>query len=145
MSKFNNDLVEGALVLIFTYQVFDFCKFVVDKLATMPQPSSPTSNGFDNLFGLSLMNETPHTAVRFPFPSSPPVIPVPPRVRRFQPTFRRTPLLPAVAKAEVVVRQQETKTVLVTETRVDRRHNEFTERVDKFIKNHPSLEMDLYR
>jgi hypothetical protein len=145
MSKFSNDLVEGALVLIFAHQFFDFCKYLVDKLTPIPQPEQPTTNSFANL-RVSLVNETPQPAVPFPWsPAFPPAIPLAQKVRRSQrPTFRSTRFLPEEPKAEVVVRQQETteavvrqqetKTVLVTETTVDRRHNEFTERVDEFIK-----------
>src|SRR5262249_13394196 len=159
MSKFSDDLVGGAVLLILTHQFFDFCKCVVDKLATTPQPSNPTATGFTNPLMASLVNRTPQPAVRLPFPWSspfPPTIPLPHWVRRSQPRFRRTSLLPDEAKAEVVVheqetkeivfRDQETKTMLLTETRVrvDRRHTELTEKIERWIKDRPYLLIGLY-
>jgi hypothetical protein len=150
MSKFSDDLVGGAVVLIFTHQCFEFCKFLVDKLATMPQPSSPTVTGFTNPLKVSLVTDTPQPA-GFPFTWSsspfPPAIPLAQRVLRSdRRTFLPSSFLAEEANAQVVVfPQQETKTALGTDARGDRRHNDFTEQVEKCIKDRPDLKLDLYR
>src|SRR5262245_40245511 len=108
MSRFNDDLVGGAVVLIVAHLCFDFCKFLVDKLATMAQPSPPTVTGFTNPLNVLLVNESPQPAgLPWCFPFPPPAMPLPHTLPRIHRRTYRSRLLPEAANTEVVVRQRE--------------------------------------